>query len=143
MAMEAALAVREREIARLSRLYAALSHINQAIVAAAPRDELFQAICRALCEHGGFLMSWIGWHRPDTDQIVPIAVAGDDQGYLSSIVIYADDTRPEGRGPMGVAVREGRPYISNQLLDDPASLPWRDEIMLRGFAASAVFSAAK
>ncbi|MBL0215189.1 MAG: PAS domain S-box protein [Myxococcales bacterium] len=138
-AVEAALAVREREISRLSRLYAALSRINQAIVATPRRDELFHEICRALCEHGGFRMSWIGWHLPDTNQIVPLASAGDDQGYLRSIVIYADEARPEGRGPTGVAFREGRPYISNHLLDDPASLPWRDEIVRRGFAASAVF----
>ncbi len=137
--MEVALALREREISRLSRLYAALSHINQAIVATPTRDELFQEICRALCEHGGFRMSWIGWHLPDTEQIVPIAAAGDDQGYLRSVMIYADEARPEGRGPSGIAFREGRPYISNHLLDDPASLPWRDEIIRRGFAASAVF----
>jgi PAS domain S-box-containing protein/diguanylate cyclase (GGDEF)-like protein len=133
-----ALKTREREVARLSRLYAALSQINQAIVMNRNRDELFEKICSALIEHGGFLMAWIGWHNPESHQIDPIAVCGDDSGYIASIKVYGDD-RPEGRGPTGTSFRSGRPYICNDMLNDPATLPWRDEIVRRGFRASAVF----
>jgi PAS domain S-box-containing protein/diguanylate cyclase (GGDEF)-like protein len=133
-----ALKTREREVARLSRLYAALSQINQAIVMNRNRDELFEKICSALIEHGGFLMAWIGWHNPESHQIDPIAVCGDDSGYIVSIKVYGDD-RPEGRGPTGTSFRSGRPYICNDMLNDPATLPWRDEIVRRGFRASAVF----
>jgi PAS domain S-box-containing protein/diguanylate cyclase (GGDEF)-like protein len=133
-----ALKSREREVARLTRLYAALSQINQAIVMNRNRDELFDKICSALIEHGGFLMAWIGWHNPETHQIVPMAECGDDSGYIRSIKVYGDE-RPEGSGPTGTSFRTGRPYICNDMLNDPATLPWRDEIVRRGFRASAVF----
>ncbi len=122
---------REREISRLSRLYAGLSHVNQAIVTAQSRDALFLDVCHALGAHGGFRMSWIGWHVPTTRQILPVAAWGDDTDYLRSLTIYSDD-RPEGRGPTGTAFREERIYISNQLSDQP-------ELTQRGFRAAAVF----
>lgn len=133
-----ALKAREREVARMTRLYAALSQINQAIVWTKTRDELVEKICRILIEHGGFLMAWFGWHDPATQLLVPVAVCGDETGYIRSIRIYADD-RPEGRGPTGTAFRTGRPYISNDMLNDPATLPWRAEVERSGFRASAVF----
>lgn len=133
-----ALKTREREVARMSRLHAALSQINQAIVWTRTRDELLQKICRVLIEHGGFQMAWIGWNDPETSLLVPVAVSGDESGYVQSIKLYTDG-RPEGRGPSGTVFRTGRPYICNDMLNDPATLPWRVEIEQSGFRASAVF----
>jgi PAS domain S-box-containing protein len=129
---------REREIARLSRLYEALSQVNQAIVTSANRVELFQKICRALVHRAGFRMSWIGWHSPGSHSLVPMAECGDDQGYLASIRVHTDE-RPEGRDPTGTAFWEGRPYVCNDLLNDPATLPWRDQAKRMSFRASAAF----
>lgn len=128
----------EREIDRLSRLYDALSHVNQAIVRMSNRDELFRKVCRVLVELGGLSMACIGWHDPDTHLLVPVAVSGDVDGYAQTIKVYTDD-RPEGRGPSSTVFRTGKPYISNDMLADPATLPWRAEIERRGFRASAAF----
>ncbi|MBL8798057.1 MAG: PAS domain S-box protein [Planctomycetia bacterium] len=129
---------REREVARLSRLYAALSQVNQAIVWSPTRDELFRKICRTLVEDGGFHLAWIGWHDPATARLRPVAECGDENGFLQSILVTVDD-RPEGRGPSGTAFRTGQPYVSNDLLGDPATLPWRGELERRGFRAAATF----
>ena len=89
-ASEASLAAaqeREREFARLSRLYEALSRINHAIVRTPTRAELFREICRALVEQGGFGLSWIGWHAPELGRIVPLASFGDENGYVSTIQV--------------------------------------------------------
>jgi PAS domain S-box-containing protein len=129
---------REREISRLSRLYEALSHVDQAIVCTPTRNELFRKICRVLVEQGGFRMSWIGWQPPGTHTLVPMAECGDDQGYLASIVVHTDE-RPEGRDPTGTAFWEGRPYVCNDMLSDPATLPWREQAARMGFRASAAF----
>jgi PAS domain S-box-containing protein len=126
------------EIERLKRLYAALSQINHAIVRQPQREELFKKICTVLVGHGGFLMAWIGWNDPETKRLMPVAECGDIDGYLHNIQIYTDE-RPEGRGPSGTAFREGRPYISNDLLNDPAILPWIAEARRRNLRASAVF----
>jgi PAS domain S-box-containing protein len=129
---------RENEVARLSRLYAALSQINQAIVWTEDRDALFQKVCQALVDDGGFCMAWVGWNNPETHQITPVAQWGDEQGYLQQISVYSDD-RPEGRGPSGTAFRTGQAYINNDIRYDPATLPWRAERARYGFHSSAAF----
>jgi PAS domain S-box-containing protein len=83
-------------------------------------------------------MAWVGWNDPATNQLVPAAVCGDDNNYLSTIKVYSDD-RPEGRGPSGIAFRSGQPYICNNMQQDAATLAWREEINSRGFRASAAF----
>lgn len=128
----------EREISRLSKLYAALSHVNQAIVWASTREELFQKICRVLVDQGGFSMAWIGWHDPDTHILKPVADWGDVEGYIRRIKVYADD-RPEGRGPSGLAFRSGKAYVCNDLQNDPVTLLWREEQIRRNYRSSAVF----
>jgi PAS domain S-box-containing protein len=132
----AALTGRERELERVSRLYAALSHINRATVRAKARADFLESICRALVEQGGLLMAWIGWHVPEARALVPVAQWGDETGYLQGIEVYTDD-RPKGRGPSGMAFREGRPYISPDRLGDAANQPWSADIRGRRFRACA------
>ena len=129
---------RESEITRLQRLYAALTAINQAIVVAKTADELLPEVCEALVDRAGFQMAWVGWNDPATRQIRPRARAGDVHGYLDQVRVFSDD-RPEGRGPTGTAFRAGRPSIINDILADPATLPWRGPAAVSGFRASAVF----
>jgi len=124
-----------REFARLARLYAASNQVNQTIVRATTRDELFQRICRILVEHGGFHMAWVGWHDPATRQILPVAVFGQEPDYLATVQVYSDD-RPEGRGPTGQAFRTGRPCICLDMENNPITLPWRDKLRQRGFKSS-------
>jgi len=133
-----ALEAREREVAHLARLYAALSRVNQAIVWMPTREDLLQKVCRALVESGGFRMAWAGWHEPSTGRLVPIAQHGDDTGYLHGLEVRADESA-EGSGPSGAAFRTGRPYVDNDLVADPANLPWRTERERRGFLSSAAF----
>ena len=129
---------REREIGRLSRLYAALSHVNQAIAWTPTRGELFQKVCWALAKQGGFHLAWIGWHDPATNRLTPVARCGADSDLLDAVAVYVDE-RPEGLGPSGSAFRTGRPYVSNDLAGDPAVSPWRAEVARRGFQSAATF----
>jgi two-component system, cell cycle sensor histidine kinase and response regulator CckA len=129
---------RDTELARLNRLYAALCQINQAIVRLTTAEELIARVCQVLVDAGGFKMAWVGWRDPATGALQPIARAGDDRRYVNSLRVFTDDT-PEGRGPSGRAFRENRPYICNDILADPATLPWRAEQVNSGFRASAAF----
>ncbi|MFQ4136561.1 PAS domain S-box protein [Nodosilinea sp. PGN35] len=104
-----ALKQRDRELARLSRLYAALSQINQAIVWATERDGLFQAVCQALVDDGGFCLAWIGWHCPDTGGLRPVAVCGEDAQATTAERSTSLATR---------ALRSRRPYICNDALNE-------------------------
>ena len=133
-----ALHEREREVARVSRLYNALSQVNQAIVRVKTRDVLLRTVCEVLVKHGGFRMAWVGWHEAASRRLLPVAECGDESGYLASIEVSTDD-RPEGSGPSGTAFRTGRPYVSNDLRHDGAATPWRAELARRDYHSSAAF----
>ena len=114
----------EAEILRTNRLYAALSHVNQAIARVQSRDGLFAEVTRALVEFGGFQMVWIGWLAQSSRELKVVSQRGDDSGYLEGIRVSADE-RPEGQGPVGMAIRDNRPCICNDFLSDPRMAPWR------------------
>ncbi len=126
----------QEELRRLNQLYAVLSGVNQGIVRTRSRHELFQKVCDAAVVHGAFKLAWIGWHDLATHAVIPVAQSGDDLGYLRTIHIYADD-RPEGRGPTGTSIREGRPYICNDFANDPHTTPWHEAAVTCGLRASA------
>lgn len=125
-----------RELERLGRLYASLSHINQAVLRAPTRDELLSKVCRALVDHGGFRLAWISWYDGATQSLVPAAHAGDTDGFLDEIRIRIDDVH-ERKGPSATAFREGRPNVSNDLMNDPDARPWLEPFRRRGIRASA------
>jgi len=128
----------QREISQLSRLYAALTQINKAIIWLPGREELFNKLCRTLVEEGGFHMAWVGWNNPESGLIIPVASYGDLNDSLSNIKVYSDE-RDDGKGPAGLAFRSGQPCICNNMLADPAKLAWRHEFEQLGFRSSAAF----
>ncbi len=128
----------EQELARLNRLYAALSRVNHAIIRLQTRDELFQEIARILVDHAGFSMAWVGWHNPDTRRMLPVAICGDRQHYLDGLEIYTDE-RPQGLGPTGRAFRSGQAFVCNNSAQNLIMAPWREKLLRCGFNASAAF----
>ncbi len=128
----------EREFARMSRLYAALSQINQAIVWSLDRETLFRKVCRVLVELGGLSLAWVALNDAQSHRLVPVAEFGDRHAYLRGIEVYTDE-RPQGLGPAGTAYRSGVPYLCNDLLNDPKTLPWRSEMVRCDFRSCAAF----
>jgi PAS domain S-box-containing protein len=112
----------EEEIRRLNRLYDLLSQVNQAVVRIQGREELLSTICRLVVERGGADLAWIGWVDPTTSQIRPVAHFGNCPEILSQTDIYAN-SRPEGQGNPGKAVREGRPFVCNACIDRVCQYP--------------------
>ena len=127
------------EIGRVHRLYAVLSRVNEAIIRVRSQQDLLEAACRIAVEDGGFALAWIGFVVPETQRIRVHAKYGRDDGYLDDIEISLRDDVPEGRGPTGVAMREGRPFINNDTATDPTVAPWREEQLKRGYRSSASF----
>ncbi len=129
----------EAEIQRLHRLYSALSRVNQVLSRPGTRDELLDRVCRLLVDRAGLRLAWAGWHDPETHEILPVARHGDDEhGFLASVRVFSDD-RPEGRGPSGMAFRQGHAFVANDLQDDPIAQPWRDAVRRCGIRAAAAF----
>ncbi len=63
---------------------------------------------------------------------------GWKMGYLDNIKMSIKEI-PEGFGPVGTAMREGRYDICNDIEHDPRMEPWREEAIKRGYRSSAAF----
>ncbi|MEO8802176.1 MAG: EAL domain-containing protein [Rudaea sp.] len=125
-------------VVQVANLYAALCQINHAIVLVKTREELFARICEALVEFGKFKMVWIGWNDPSDATVSVVSQHGDADSYLKSITVRSDDC-PEGRGPVGRAIREGRPCVINNFMESPDALPWHVSAARCDFKACAAF----
>ena len=127
----------ETQILRLTKLYAALSQCNQAIVRCVDIDELFPIICRDAVNFGGMKMAWIGMVNAQSKQVKAVASFGSGTEYLESLQISTDAADPAGRGPTGTALRENRPLWCQDFVNDPSTAPWHERGIQFGWGASA------
>ena len=126
----------EDNLARLNRTLQTLYRCNQALVHATDEYELLQAVCRILVEVGGLRMAWVGYLELDLEKTVrPVARAGYDQGYVESAkATWADSER--GQGPVGIALRTGKPCWTKNIQTDAHTAPWRAEALKRGYGSA-------
>ncbi len=125
----------ERALARAVRALRALSECNSALVHEKEEHELLGRVCGIIVEVGGYRMAWIGYAEPDGRKSVrPVAQAGREDGYLTAVDISWADVE-NGRGPVGLAIREARPRIGRDFESDPRLAPWRTEALKRGYAS--------
>jgi two-component system cell cycle sensor histidine kinase/response regulator CckA len=103
---------------------------------ATDEESFLKDVCRILVSHGGYALAWIGRADRETMRVVPVASAGDEAGYLQRIEVRLDDT-PEGRGPLGTAIRQGRPAIVSDIQVDPTVAPWRTLMLEYDFGSLA------
>lgn len=129
----------ESEILREGRLYAVLSAVNQAVVRAESPDRFLSEACKAIVEEGGFKLGWIGRLDPLTRKVEPVAVWGQAKEYVAGIDVTAAGDQPQGQGPTGTAIREQRPYVCNDFMTDPRTMPWREKAAPYGLRGSVSF----
>jgi PAS domain S-box-containing protein len=133
--MSFAIRQRERDLATSEARYRMLSDCNQALIRIADEIELLTTVCAVAVREGGYRMAWVGYAESDEFKTVrPVAHAGFEEGYLQSVnVTWADDER--GRGPIGTAIRTGRPCCIQNIASDPRLASRRAEAAKRGYAA--------
>jgi len=113
----------DRRERRLAAIYAALSQTNEAIVRIREPLPLYQEICRVCVELGHLSSAFVALARDGHAQ--PVTAAGADTGHAPGVPIPLSAATPEGRGPVAIAIREERRYVTNNLLADAAFEPWR------------------
>ncbi len=121
---------------RLSRLYQVKSRVNEAIARAKDADGLMGDLCRAFVEVGGFKLAWIGWVNPATETVDVRAQFGDTVGFFAGLNVSTRADRPEGRGPAGRAIREGRTQVINDFLAEEGTRPWHERAIQAGIKSS-------
>lgn len=108
----------EAQKERLTRMFAALSTTNEAIVRAKSRSELFELVCQAASTGGKFTSTTIALAKADSDQLAIVAAAGPSAETTRNVRLSIDASRPEGRGMSGTAFRTRQPCVSNDYVND-------------------------
>jgi len=126
----------DRRERRLVAFYAALSQTNEAIIRIREPARLYDEICRACVVLGHLSSALVALVRDGHAQ--PVAVAGADIGHAAGLQMPLSPSTPEGRGPVAMAVRADRRYVTNDLLADPAFEPWRERAGALGLQSGAV-----
>ena len=104
---------------RLTRMFAALSATNEAIMRAKSRTEMFELVCEAAAQGGRFNSTSILLVRPDSDYLDMVAVAGPTADNARRLKVSISEAVPEGRGVCGTAFRSRQACINNDFPGDP------------------------
>ncbi len=125
----------ETQVARLTRLYAVLSRVNEAIVRTHDEKALYGEVCRIITEEGGFPLVWIGTVKEG--HVEPAALCGSACEYLQEIRVEVEGEL--SKGPTGTCIREDRLVVNDDFDTNPLTKPWRKPALRYGFRASAAF----
>lgn len=124
---------------RLTRMLAALSATNEAIVRASSRGELFDLVCKATANGGKFTATSIGLIRSDSDYLDIVAAAGPTAASSREARVSVNEADPAGRGSSGIAIRSRKPCIINDYLADPRGQAFHARALRDGTRAGAAF----
>ncbi|MFB6164662.1 MAG: PAS domain S-box protein [Haloarculaceae archaeon] len=125
---DAALEARNRRLRRQVQLNEVLRNVDDALVAAATREEIESSVPERLVSEDLFAFAWIG--TDDGTDVSPAAWAGTGQDYLDSV---PHDAEGEAAEPAARALAEGRPVVVSDVADSLHAAAWRQEAIMRGF----------
>jgi diguanylate cyclase (GGDEF)-like protein len=129
----------EEQKERLTRMFAALSATNEAIMRAKSRLQLFEMVCEAAANGGKFTSTTISLANRDSDFLDIAAVAGPTAETTRNVKVSISAARPEGRGLSGAAFRSRQACISNDYLADAQASAFHAIIRGDGAKSGAAF----
>jgi diguanylate cyclase (GGDEF)-like protein len=115
---------REAQKERTSRMFAALSATNEAIMRAETREEMFQRVCEAAVNGAKFTSTTVFLSRPDSDFFFRAGTAGPGNEKVRTRRYAKTADHPEGRGLTGTAYRTGQPCIKNDFEAHEKTIGW-------------------
>ncbi len=98
-----------------------LHEVDRKILRHEKKGEVFGFLCSELARRLDFPLAWIGLKNPD-GSVGPMAAGGSARRYVEEVSVRWDET-PEGSGPVGRAIRSGRPVILESVTAS-AFAPW-------------------
>ncbi|MCE5269486.1 MAG: PAS domain-containing protein [Planctomycetaceae bacterium] len=126
---------RDAQIATLTRVYAVLSQVNEAIVRIHDAPTLFAEVCRIVAETGRLPLAWVGQRRGN--KVIPVAFTGPSAGMIREITVEVEGEL--GAGPTGTCIRENHAVINDDFALNPAMAPWCAPALRYGVQTSAAF----
>jgi diguanylate cyclase (GGDEF)-like protein len=125
----------ENAAQRLTKMFAALSATNEAIVRTNSQEELFKQVCEAALHSGDFICTAVLMLKPGTDVLTTVAGAGNDAPLRARS--YSVSEAPHS-GLAGIALRSRKPAISNDVLSDVRMKFWHESARMTGVGGVAV-----
>jgi len=122
---------------RLTRMLAALSATNEAIMRATTRTQLFELVCDAAVNGGTFTTTSIALAEPESDFLRVVAASGPSADISRTVKVAVSATYPEGCGLTGTAFRTRQPCISNDYLADQQRSAFHDAVRRTGSSSGA------
>lgn len=126
-----------QKLARTTKIYAALSQCNQAIVRCQSEEELFPSICRDAVNFGGLKMAWIGKLDMSSGILRPVVSYGDGKAHLDTIEHGNLSNEANRTNPASLAISEKNPVWCQDFLNDPITYPWHTDAKKYGWNACA------
>ena len=123
----------EKALARTNRALKVVSECNEALIRLTDEAELLREVCRIIVETGRYELAWVGFALHDEERSVrPAEKWGRADDYLDQVKVgWADDER--GHGPVGEAIRTGRPQFIRNAAADPTFAPWRKAALAHNY----------
>ncbi|MBI2851605.1 MAG: PAS domain S-box protein [Chloroflexi bacterium] len=126
----------EEKAQRLGQTLRLLGQIGQLVLENDEEEELLRKACVLIIASQNYKLVWIGFIREGSPEVTPVAHAGFDETFLSSLRRGVDN--PEyGSGPADMAVKMGRPFVIRDVANDPWYRPWREEALVTGYRSAA------
>jgi len=126
----------ETKVRHLNNILRAIQEISHLLNREKSSRRLLAAVCRSLVKTRGYIAVWVGELVADSKRILPVAHAGADEELIQNLFITWDDSST-GNGPTGIAARECRTVVFDDITRDPRFAPWREPVMAIGGAAIA------
>lgn len=129
----------EARIERLSRLYRALSRVNEAVVRTQDPDKLFADTCRIVVDEGRFLGAYVARYDAQMQSMVPVASSGSTYGASGREPFSIAPGALFETGLVATAVRDGTAVVVNDVDADARATVARPLAAQAGFRASSAF----
>ena len=96
-------------------------------------SELMKDVCEAITKQEAYVLAWIGFSSNDAEKSVQVkGVGGVSSGYLEGISVSWSDSISSGNGPIGRAIRTGKPWLISDTNADLNFAPWKDRAQKYG-----------
>ncbi len=114
----------EVDLKRLNHLLLTIRRINEYLLVADSEETLYRFACEALKGLEDIVGVIIGINLPEY-VLKPVAWAGFSEEMMSTLNLRWDKSATGG-GVMGIAAREGKPVVADDIENDPRYQPWRE-----------------
>jgi PAS domain S-box-containing protein len=109
----------DQQVRQLTRLYATISQVNQAIVRVKTQQELFETVCQVAVTFGEFRLAWVGLYDSTNGVVMPVSVCVPSGPLPQPMGVINADQDPFKESMIGTALHTGEIACQADILNDP------------------------